>query len=536
VTSTATAADIGEGDDGGGSDTGGGGLAKAVDLVREGAEAAARGDLAAAIAAYRDAVQRFADVERPIELARAHHDLLGLCSQAAVIAGSLEPPEVMALLADVRAAVEAVEAARRPLAAEAGVARWAVETVRTFALAVVICQSLGQHRAAVELLDRVRALGVPDVPDLPDASGTSGTSDASDDVEAGGAGGALDPAVHAVRAALGDLGVASPPPADGASAGHVVGGPFAWRWTLWRAGAVVFWGLVDVDGRADSGLLGVELPGDEAGPLPAEVRAALAQLDAVGPTLERWMAAPPDAEPEPAWEAGRRLVPSALATELHRRLRRDGDPLPLVIGASPSLEGLPFGMISIAAPTDEHPQGRRLLEAAVVSHAAAPTVLDARSRHGRRSPAPPLPLVLALGDPPVDAVAAGPVVHGRDEVLDALRSLGRGRPGALWWDGRTAGSIAAEDLLGEGLHVPTRVVVVGVAPPASGRLVAALLHAGAAAVASARTDDGAADVLRLATEADDLATGLRDLQRRWLRAGDTPQLRAGWAVAGLHYG
>jgi hypothetical protein len=69
--------------------TDGGGLPVALDLVGRGGDAAARGDLAEAIAAYEDAAKRLADLERPVDLSRARRGLLGVRRPALWLTSSI---------------------------------------------------------------------------------------------------------------------------------------------------------------------------------------------------------------------------------------------------------------------------------------------------------------------------------------------------------------------------------------------------------------------------------------------------------------
>jgi hypothetical protein len=431
-------------------------------------------------------------------------------------------------------------------------------------------------------------------------------------------------ALAAVRAALRDLSVASPQPCDIATATHAVGGPFAWRWVLWQAGGVIMWGLVDGDGRTHSGLTALDPPPRDLADYPAPWQAAVAELDPLRPELDRLGRAqglgiakpglrafavqqgplvedPDDAEPGLAWELGRKLVPPLLADELRRRLARGADPLPLVIAPSPSLGRVAFGLLGIEAPSPDRPLGRRLLEAAVVTMAPPSGLVVERARVRRH--APPLPVRVAVVNPTGDLKHTVPLLDSRaggdgggggaltrDGLLDQLRMVTAGEGGVMWWDGhaesgppgrplgacwpltrhpddRVDGALKVEDLLLEGVHVPSRAVLFGCTTLGVDEgltewwgFPVALMYAGASSVAASTWDlfdcpasaDFATEVLRLATEADDLAAGLREAQLRWLRAWEErrqdnralrldhddrhPHIWAGWTIVGLHYG
>jgi tetratricopeptide (TPR) repeat protein len=624
----------------------------ALALANLGAVAYDAGDFPAAVAACERAEERFRDLGLPVQLARVRHNLALARMASAALDGQIDPEQAGRILSDAAAAVEAIEDARQDFAAVVDRGRWAAETGGIFALAAGINHAFGQHRQVIELLERARAQGLPDLDATDVAAGRHGLLPVgrTHDDPGTGAESVADPdeapadatsawpddgesrTLDAVRSALQDLSVASPEAVDVASVTHAAGGPFAWRWVLWRVSGLVIWAVVDGRGRAHSGVVAVDGPRRDLAGLPIDASMVARGLEPIGPELDRLGRAqglgttdpvmraltlqrgllvedPEDDEPQVAWELGRKLVPPVLADELRRRAARGADPLPLVIAPSPGLARVAFGLLAIEAPSDELPTGRRLVEAAIVTMAAPSALVQQRARAMRRA-APPLDVSIAVVNPTGDLKHTVPVVDchpegcagvgarfggdenacTRDRLLDALRAVTAGGPGVLYWDGHaepgpdgrpldagwpltrhvdgTPGEgLSVEDLLRGELHVPSRAVLFGCTTMGVDEGLSewwgfpvALLYAGASSVVASTWDLFdcpasalfAADVLRLAIEADDLATGLRELQMRWLhdwrnrRAGDRslgfdgddrhPHIWAGWSVVGLHYG
>jgi CHAT domain-containing protein len=175
-------------------------------------------------------------------------------------------------------------------------------------------------------------------------------------------------------------------------------------------------------------------------------------------------------------------------------------------------------------------------------------------------------------------------------ITAVLGEMSEGRPGVLLWaghaepgpggrpleaylpltltsDGAADQRLTVGDLLLNGLHAPSRAVLHGCTTVGVDDALnewwgfpVALVFAGASAVAATAWDvldtpasvQMAAEVLRAAADADDLATALQEVQVRWLRqwsaqrAGGRPLRRdesdrhphlwAAWMVVGTHYG
>jgi hypothetical protein len=356
----------------------------------------------------------------------------------------------------------------------------------------------------------------------------------------------------------------------------------------------VLWALLPADGEVESGIVAVDPVGADFLQLHPSTTALFD--DKVGPALERlrramgeglaaheWRAVVPrdllvgdeaDAEPEVAWDVGRRLIPPPLLAELQRRLDRpELGPLPLVVAPSPGLAHLPYGLLAITPPGDAPPLGRRLVEAAVVT-LAPPSALAAELR-ARPAASPPFDVRLAVVDPVgdlpgtaglADRAGLDPAPAGRAAVVEALRGNPAGDPGVLVWAGRAVAAGGGGNPLEAGLRLrgrradgtderlttgevvfdrlpaPRRVVLLGCSTLGAARdhepdrpkhladaeewwgFPVVLLNAGASAVLATtwKTIDCpataaiAAELVDAARNAPDLAAALRDVQLRCL--------------------
>lgn len=526
-------------------------------LVRRAMAAISGGDLDLGFQLLEEAtdlVSRpgFAKLEPEVALARRSLALLQLTA-AQMVAGSEDPAAVGRLQATVEnlhaetlEALRMVDVAPR-LASVASRERWAV--MLGFALLSAFCTSMatGRPRLAHVLLDRALAQGLPDLDAtaaLP-AAEPAGAADSTDDPFAPAARrDELDSEARmlaAVRASLHDLAVTVPVPVDVTAHTRLVGGPEAWRWTLWRAGGLIAWSVHRPDGQVEVGVARLEgltvprhlvppdlpsddyagLLADDLGPRLADLRRAqgvAAQLgEPVDVVRDLLMEDPEGREPATAWAIGRALLPPVLRRELCRRAD-EGEPLRLVVAASPSLLHLPYGLLAIRPPSDATPLGTRLVEAAVVTIAPPAVLVDEMA--GRAAASPPLPVRVAVVDPTADLPYSAAVLDGalspnldravvfdgdssRQEaagrraptkagVVEALCKLSPGEPGVLLWGGhadagssaeplaaglrieraspgRPAERLTVSDIILDRLPVPSRAVVFGCATTGAGR-------------------------------------------------------------------
>jgi tetratricopeptide (TPR) repeat protein len=438
-------------------------------------------DFTTAIAKGERVAARFGELQMPVLQAQALHNLALARMTAIALSGEAEIDQAAAPLADIVAAVDVLEAHPQHFRSVADRGRWAASMGSVVALAFCLAHAVGRHGQAAELLERVRAQGLPDLDATAAGIGLGGgvASDSSGTVEAPTG----DPLLDEVRRALQDLSVTAAPVGDVATATRVVGGPGAWRWTLWQASGFVLWTVREPTGRVHSGFVPVEGPRRDISTLPLFAQEFAAKMDDAGPVLQRLRDAqgvatdgvakqeavragflvtdPDDREPDEAWELGRLLIPGVLAGQLRRRLRLGAPPLPLVIAPAPGLARLPYGLLALEPRSRTVPLGRRLVEAAVVTIAPPSGIVDAVAA---RPPAPgPRPVRFAVVDPTADLPHAaslvarrpdvaqpdGPLFGGatvqatapaaqaptKDAIVAAFRALTAGAPGVLLWAG-----------------------------------------------------------------------------------------------------
>jgi hypothetical protein len=372
--------------------------------------------------------------------------------------------------------------------------RWMAQVGPVLVVGTMAALMSGKFAIAHVLIERARAQGLPDLEgttfaealtlpppvepsEAPPAAASDERSDERSDEQR---------RLDGVRAYLSDVSVTRVEVTDTGAETDLVGGEGAWRWSLWRAGDLLFWSLLEPNPRdggwttwagfvmlAPAYPAASNIPDDtlramfdgSLGEMLIRLRRACGvdlggrELPQSEVTSGELLEDAHDREPALASHLGRGLIPARLRTELRRRLMAGEPPLPLVVAPAATLADIPYGLLGIDSPTPGRPFGARLVEAAVVTM-APPSVLVKEPPGGVPGGGLDVPLAVVaptddlaasrsaldavpvevLGNSTILGAVATPGVEPtgpatREAVVEALRKLPAGAAGVLVWAG-----------------------------------------------------------------------------------------------------